>query len=316
MASQSHLRPNSRIVGYGTALAVGLLALFFSWRIYVYTVFERDYVWVHFTGSGDLIGSLQEDDPVAIQGVGVGQVEDIESVADGVRVRLRFWKHQKLYKDAEATNVGNGLMGMRFVLLEPGLDSTHYLDRHADIPGQFRPGIAEVMSGIEDVIAQVKALRGNTRAWVDGDSLHAPLPRQVMEKLQTVDVLLDKTDRFEKRMHAAGPGLRNLAKQGLSASRSLDSATPAVLAGLRTTDTLLVQAKGMILALRKLARDADTSVQQVSRPLEPFTRNDSLLLQIQATLKVVDQVQAFVDGKAKVKYHFHIWGDNPSKHGE
>src|ERR1035437_4816473 len=148
LASQSHLRPNSRIVGYGTALAVGVLALLFSWRIYVYTVLERDYVWVHFTGSGDLIGSLQEDDPVAIQGVGVGQVEDIESVNDGVRVRLRFWKHQKLYRDAHATNVGNGLMGMRFVLLEPGQDSTPYLDRHADIPGQFRPGIAEVMSGI------------------------------------------------------------------------------------------------------------------------------------------------------------------------
>jgi hypothetical protein len=137
-----------------------------------------------------------------------------------------------------------------------------------------------------------------------------------MDKLQAVDALLDKTDRFEKQMHVAGPGLRKLAKQGLLVTRSLDSAEPAALAGLRTADTLLIQAKGLILALRKLARDADTSVQQVAQPLEPFTRNDSLLIQIQSALKVVDQVQAFLDGKAKIKYNFHVLGSNPSKHGE
>jgi len=315
LASQSNLRPNSRIVGYGTALAVGLLALWFSWRIYVYTVLERDYVWVHFTGSGDLIGSLQEDDPVAIQGVGEGQVEDIQSVTDGVRVRLRFWKHQRLYRDAQATNVGNGLMGMRIVLLERGSDSTHLLDRHTDIPGQFRPGIAEVMSGIEEVIAQVKALRGKTENLVEGDSLHAPLPRQVMEKLQSMDELLDRTDRFQKKMKAAGPGLRSLTKQGLSATRALDSATGPALAGLRTVDTLLIQAKGMILALRKVARAADTTVQSMDGPMAPFTRNDSLLVKIESALKVVDQVQSFVDGETKLNTNFHLWRSKP-KPGE
>jgi ABC-type transporter Mla subunit MlaD len=316
LANQSNLRPNSRIVGYGTALVVGLLVLWFSWRIYVYTVLERDYVWVHFTGSGDLIGSLQEDDPVAIQGVGVGQVEDIESTTDGVRVRLRFWKHQRLYRDAHSTNVGNGLMGMRFVLLEPGVDSTHLLDRNADIPGQFRPGIAEVMSGIEEVIAKVRALRAKTSTWANGDSIHEPIPHQVLEKLRTVDALLDRTDRFQKRMQVVGPAVRRLTSQSLAATRSMDSTMPSILAGLRTTDTLLIEAKGMIGSLRALSRDADTTVQGAATGLAPFAKNDSLLLQIQDALKIVDQVQAFVDGKAKIKYKFHVLGSNPSKHGE
>ncbi|MEN9308520.1 MAG: hypothetical protein RL173_2452, partial [Fibrobacterota bacterium] len=51
-------------------------------------------------------------------------------------------------------------------------------------------------------------------------------------------------------------------------------------------------------------------------PLEPLTKNDSLLRKIERTLKLVDKVQSFVDGKAKLRYRFHIIGNNPSKQGE
>ena len=137
-----------------------------------------------------------------------------------------------------------------------------------------------------------------------------------MEKLETVDALLERTDRLQKRLQGVGPGLRKLTGQGLAVTRSLDSAEPAALAGLRTADTLLVQAQGMISALGKVTREADGSVRSLNQPLEPFTRDDSLLVQIQSALRIVDQVQSFVDGKTKIKYNFHIWGSKPSKHGE
>ncbi|HXP91433.1 MAG TPA: MlaD family protein [Fibrobacteria bacterium] len=313
MASQTHLRPNSRIVGYLAALAVGLIGLVCSWRIYVNTQLERDFVWVHFTGSGDLIGSLQEDDPVAIQGVDVGQVEEIQSNRDGVRVGLRFWKHQRLFRDAQATNVGNGLMGMRFVLLERGVDSTHSLDRHSDIPGIFQPGIAEVMSGIEDVVARVQILRNRTSALVEGDSNSAPLPVEVMGKLQTVDRLLDRTDRFERRMRIVAPEVRGLARSGLDATRALDSMEPAALAGLRTTDTLLMQAQGLIADLDKVARGSDTVARKTSTALEPLARDDSLLVRIRSALGAIDQIESFVVGKTDIKYHFHFFGGTEHK---
>lgn len=316
LASRSHLRPNSRIVGYGTALAVGLVALFLSWRIFVYTQLERDYAWIHFTGKGDLIGSLQKDDPVAVQGVAIGQVEDIQSIQDGVRVRLRFWKHQKIFRDAHASNVGNGLMGMRFVLLEPGVDSLHILDRHADIPGSFNPGIAELMSRIEDVVAKVRGVQSRARALVEGDSANVPMQRKVMEKLDMVDHLLGGFDRFEGKVRKAGDGLTRLSRTGKTTARSLDSLQPQIAQQLRSVDTVLVQAQGMLVALRTVTSDADASVLSTARSLEPLTRDDSLLRRIESSLGAIDAIQGFVDGKTKIKYHFHIWGDNPSKHGE
>jgi len=300
-------------VGYLAALAVGLFGLVCSWRIYVNTQLERDFVWVHFTGSGDLIGSLQEDDPVAIQGVDVGQVEDIESSRDGVRVGLRFWRHQRLYADAHATNVGNGLMGMRFVLLQPGTDVSHPLDRKADIPGVFQPGIAEVMSEIEDVVADVRTLRSRTTAMVDGDSTSTPLPAEVMDKLGAVDGLLDKTDRLERRLRAVAPGIGKLARTEREATRSLDSAGPEALAGLRATDTLLLQAQGLVAALGKAARASDSTVRKVSRTVEPLSRDDSLLVRIQSALGTIDQIESFVVGKSDVKYHFHFFGGTEHK---
>jgi ABC-type transporter Mla subunit MlaD len=307
------LRPNSRIVGYLAVLAVGLFGLFCSWRIYVNTQLERDFVWVHFTGSGDLIGSLQEDDPVAIQGVDVGQVEEIQSSRDGVRVGLRFWKHQKLHADAHAINVGNGLMGMRFVLLEPGLDGSPALDRHADIPGFFQPGIAEVMSEIQDVVARVRTLRSRTAAIAEGDSNSTPLPTQVMDKLGAVDGLLDRTERLERRLGAVAPAVRNLDRTERDATRSIASAGPAVLTGLRTTDTLLVQAQGLVAALGKAARASDSTAREVSLAVEPLAKDDSLLVRIQSALGTIDQIQSFVVGKSDVKYHFHFFGGTEHK---
>ena len=316
MASQSHLRPNSRIVGYATALVVGLVALFLSWRIFVYTQLERDWAWVHFTGKGDLIGSLQEDDPVAVQGVTIGQIEEIQSVNDGVRVRLRFWKHQKLWKDASASNVGNGLMGMRFVLLRPGLDTLHPLDRNADVPGTFNPGIAEVMSGIEQVVARVQSVLDKTHQMAEGDAQHPALEKEISEKLAAVETILSRLDAFDRKMAPVGGKIQSTGRDVRKIAQDFDAQMPELILGLNRTDTALVKARELMASLRKLSRNADTMVQGVAKPLEPFSRDDSLLRKIESTLVVVDEVQDFVDGKIRTKYHFHIWGDNPSKHGE
>ena len=114
----------------------------------------------------------------------------------------------------------------------------------------------------------------------------------------------------------AGTGLTKLSRTSRSTVRSLDSLQPAIVEQLRSVDTVLVQAQGMLVALRTVARGADTSVLAASRSLEPLTRDDSLLRRIESSMGVIDAIQGFVDGKSKIKYHFHIWGDNPSKHGE
>lgn len=304
------------MVGYVTVFVVGVLVLLFSWRIYVHTQLQMDHVWVKFRGASDLIGSLQQDDPVAIRGVRIGQVEEIVSVEDGVRVGLRFWSPQRLYRDASAANGGNGLMGMRFVLLDPGDDSLHLLDRDSQIPGQFNPGVAEVMSKIEDVVQSVKSLQDRVKLLAHGNGASPALSKQVDAQLARLDSLLAGMDRLETQARRAGPQLAHLGSSTRNIASSLDTLTPILLSSLQSTDTVLQEARTMLLSMKDVARRTDSLIVGVSSTLEPFSRNDSLLQKIEASLKVVDKVQAFIEGDGSVKFNFHILGTNPSKRGE
>lgn len=316
LASQPHLRPNSRIVGYAAVAVVTMALMFFGWRIYVYTQLELDYAWVHFSGNGDLIGSLQEDDPVAIQGVDVGQIEDILSDTTGVLVRLRFWKHQRLYRDARALNVGNGLMGMRYILLERGLDSSHPLDRNAAIEGIFNPGIAEVMSGIQEVVAMANEIQ----AWLDeqatGRPGQPPLHKKLMDKVTVTTTLLEKLDGLSGRLQKLGPAIQTGGKIAKGLTDTLRAMEPGLQHALRTTDSVLVQTRRVLIETRALVNRTDTVLMHVAAPLEPLTRDDSLLRRVERTLKLVDVLEDFVVGRTEMKTNIHLLGKNPSKRGE
>jgi ABC-type transporter Mla subunit MlaD len=310
------LRPNSRIAGYATVAVVTLVLLLMGWRLYTYTHLSRDQVWVHFTGNGDLIGSLQDDDPVAIQGVNVGQVEEIRSDTTGVIVRLRFWKHQRIYRDAHAMNVGNGLMGMRYMLLERGLDSTHPLDRKSSIEGTFSPGIAEVMSGIQQVVDRVREIHLAIDTMARGAPGQSPFHQVLLEKLGTTEALLGKFDRIATKLPSLGRAARDGGRLAKGLTDSLHGMEPGAVQILVGCDSVLRQVQRTLLESRGMVRRTDTLVQAGFAPLEPFTRDDSLLQQIEQTLKLVDRLEKFTNGRTKFKTNLHLWGSNPSKHGE
>lgn len=316
LANQSHIRPNSRMVGYITMFVVGVLVLVFSWRIYVHTQLQMDHVWVKFRGSSDLIGSLQQDDPVAIRGVRIGQVEEIVSVKDGVKVGLRFWSPQMLYRDASAANGGNGLMGMRFVLLDPGVDTAHPLDRDQEIEGRFQPGVAEVMSKIRDVVRSVKDLQKKVSVLARGDGRTPPFAKTLDAQLARIDSVVLGLEALDRKVQAVGPKLDEIGSTTRQVANSLDSLAPTLLAGLESTHTVLVDARTMLLSAREVVGRTDTLVTGISTTLDPLTRNDSLLARIQTSLEIVDQVQSFIEGEGNVKFNFHVLGDNPSKRGE
>ncbi len=316
LANQSLIRPNSRMVGYITMFVVGVLVLLFSWRIYVHTQLQMDHVWVKFRGASDLIGSLQIDDPVAVRGVRIGQVEEIVSAGDGVRVGLRFWSPQRLYRDAKAANGGNGLMGMRFVLLDPGVDTTHLLDRGSHIEGQFQPGVAEVMSKIQDVVQSVEFLKQRVGVLARGNATTPAFHKKMDDQLGRIDSLISGLEKLQDQARRAGPQISRIGATTRNMSRSLDTLTPELIASLQSTDTVLQEARTMLLSMRDVAHRTDSLIVGVSATIDPFSKNDSLLQKIEASLLVVDKVQEFIEGDGSVRFNFHILGSNPSKRGE
>ncbi len=103
------------------------------------------------------IGALSEGDPVAVSGVRAGKVDKIRLEGGKVVVTTLVDESVFLAKDATFTVKNIGLMGERFVAINPGTLSVP-LDRDRIHKGRFDTGIPEVMGMMGEMVSEVRRL--------------------------------------------------------------------------------------------------------------------------------------------------------------
>lgn len=103
------------------------------------------------------IGSLEVGDPVSVLGVKKGEVKDIEISGNNVLVTFSLTKDIELHSDAKFTVMNIGLMGERFINIEPGV-SSEPLDLSYPVHGYYDTGIPEVMGMMGEAIDEVRHL--------------------------------------------------------------------------------------------------------------------------------------------------------------
>lgn len=103
------------------------------------------------------IGALSEGDPVAVSGVRAGKVDKIRLEGGRVVVTTLVDESVFLAKDATFTVKNIGLMGERFVAVDPGTLSVP-LDTDKIHEGRFDTGIPEVMGMMGEMISEVRRL--------------------------------------------------------------------------------------------------------------------------------------------------------------
>lgn len=103
------------------------------------------------------IGSLEVGDPVSVLGVKKGEVKKIEISGNDVLVTFSLTKDIILKSDAKFTVMNIGLMGERFVNIEPGL-SSEKLDLSFPVHGYYDTGIPEVMGMMGAAIDEIRHL--------------------------------------------------------------------------------------------------------------------------------------------------------------
>ncbi len=137
-----------------TVIAAGLI-LFFGiiWvKEYKFNVERFNYA-VLFPN----IGSLEIGDPISVLGVKKGEVREVEISGNNVLVSFNLTKDVKLKSDARFTVMNIGLMGERFINIEPGV-SSELLDLSFPTHGFYDTGIPEVMGMMGAAIHEVRHL--------------------------------------------------------------------------------------------------------------------------------------------------------------
>lgn len=312
------VHPLSRVVGYATILIVTVLVGIFAWHLHEVTTRGHETVLIRFDGSGELIAALQPDDPVLIDGVDVGQVETFTHVPGGVRVLVRFWSHQSLFRDAYAVNTSYSLMGQRIIALAPGKDSLHPLDPGQSIPGIFDPGIAEVMSQIYKVLEAVVSLRRQTETMVRGDAQHAALHRKLMGVLDGIDALIAGLEGLSGKTGSLDAALRKTSSKTRRITAELPKLERDLKAALLATDSALQGAQralGAIQPILDTTRRITAMVADPAGPLRSVVHDDSIIVAARKLEASLNTLMTVLEGEVPMKFRFHILGSNPSKKG-
>jgi len=114
------------------------------------------------------VGTLSVGDRVTVSGVLKGKVQDFRLTESGVLVELQIYRDVILKQDATFTIKNMGVMGERFVAINPGRDSLPY-DLSVTADGLYDYGIPEVMGSMGDMIDELHNLVTQLKQTVASD---------------------------------------------------------------------------------------------------------------------------------------------------
>ena len=138
------------------------------------------------------VSTLVLDDPVKVNGVKMGKVEDISLAGHRVVVRIRLRTDVKIPKDSEIRVQNIGIMGERQIGMILG-DAETYWAPGDTINGQFDAGIAEALGLAGEVCDSTKVLLESVKEALNGTIANPDF----QERFRTI---LAKAESLEDRL--------------------------------------------------------------------------------------------------------------------
>ncbi|MBO6136284.1 MAG: MCE family protein [Fibrobacter sp.] len=212
------------------------------------------------------VSTLVLDDPVKVNGVKMGKVEDISLAGHRVVVRIRLRTDVKIPKDSEIRVQNIGIMGERQIGMILG-DEEAYFAPGDTINGQFDAGIAEALGLAGEVCDSTKVLLESVKSALNGTIANPDF----QERFRT---LLTKAENLEDRL----------------------------MTMVNTTDP---QLKKSLASLNEVMGKVDALVDGVKPPIDNLFANadktighaDALVGQLEGVTKHLDDLIAKVQSK-------------------
>jgi phospholipid/cholesterol/gamma-HCH transport system substrate-binding protein len=257
----------------------------FSKKFATYTVYFED------------VGGLEHGDPITVSGVDAGEVGSVTLEPGRVKTELLIDEGVTLYDDCSVQILTIGLMGEKYVGIEPG-HSGKPLAPGSVIQGKYRAGMAEAVAGFGDVIAElnetVRAFRKLIGTDGQGASLAATMRRIDELTTEILSILRansdditstaksmkriseDVSDVIGSRKGTVAEGIDDFA----SAAARLDSVTVSLMAIVESIEngegTL-----GMLIKEKKLHEDLEQVIANLNALLEDVKADPQRYLKIE-----------------------------------
>ncbi len=141
------------------------------------------------------VSTLQEGDPVKVNGVKMGKVEKIILQERQVKVTLTVERGVKLTKDCQVRIQNIGLMGERQIGVQLG-KSQDVWPAGSTLDGRLDAGIAEAMGIVGEVFIQAESLVRNLKDVLDSTVARPDFATRFNQALNETESLVKKVSSF------------------------------------------------------------------------------------------------------------------------
>ena len=198
------------------------------------------------------VGTLSVGDRVTVSGVRKGKVDKLNLTDSGVVVELLLDEDVVLRADAAIAIKNLGLMGERFIAINPGKDTTR-MDPSRTIPGLYDSGLPEVMGLMGEMITELRELVRTVKNTIGSDTGLAKFNTALDNLSHLTSSLANYVDRNQNK-------LDETTQNFLTASRRLDRIlkdnSSKVDSSMNRLDRMSVNLEQFVIQLDTLAQSA------------------------------------------------------------
>ncbi len=237
----------------GTSLALAFLILTFG-EIPVFREETKTYI-VYF----DDVAGLSKGAEVRVAGIRYGKVKDIYLENGKVKVIFELSKDVEIYKNARASIGTLGLMGEKFLAIDPGDPKYGVLEEGGRI---------EVSEGVADTDILIRELTETARAFKEvAYNLNQILEENRTTLRKTIANLSELTETLDSIARENRENLKVLIKEMAELSENLNRTLPRAIASI---ERLSNELRGTVEENRKDIREL---VIALKRDLPPLVKN-------------------------------------------
>jgi phospholipid/cholesterol/gamma-HCH transport system substrate-binding protein len=209
------------------------------------------------------VSTLVLDDPVKVNGVKMGKVEDISLAGHRVVVRIRLRTDVKIPKDSEIRVQNIGIMGERQIGMILGDEETYFAPGDT-INGQFDAGIAEALGLAGEVCDSTKVLLESVKSALNGTIANPDF----QERFRT---LLTKAENLEDRLMTMVNTTDPQLKKSLASLNEVMGKVDALVDGVKppldglfaNADKVIGNADGLVGELEGVTKHLDELIAKV-----------------------------------------------------
>lgn len=209
------------------------------------------------------VSTLVLDDPVKVNGVKLGKVENIELSGHRVVVTIRLRTDVKIPKDSEIRVQNIGIMGERQIGMILG-DSHQYFSPGDTIDGKFDAGIAEALGLAGEVCDSTKVLLESVKTALNGTIASPDFQDRFLNLLTKAENL---EDRLMELVNTTDPQLRkslaSLSDVTMKVNELVDGVKAPVDNLFTNTDKLMGNANGLVADLERVTGHLDQLILKV-----------------------------------------------------